>query len=108
MNPLVFSEILHDQPSRLKGNHALMLDVLFRYMELLREDFQESACGGKFKQLASQMCRGAPWRKQLLQLNSMKDHEALLLAVREGRWRPTPVSIEEQDASEVSCDMYSA
>jgi nifR3 family TIM-barrel protein len=107
-NPIVFSEILHDQPSRLKGNHELMLDVLFRYVELLREDFQESSCGGKFKQLASQMCRGAPWRKQLLMLNSIKDHEALLRAVREGRWQHTPVKVEEEDESDVSCDMYSA
>ncbi|MEY4667644.1 MAG: hypothetical protein RL518_343 [Pseudomonadota bacterium] len=108
MNPFVFSEILNDQPSRLKGNHDLMLDVLFRYMELLREDFQESACGGKFKQLASQMCRGAPWRKQLLQLNTLKDHESLLVAVREGRWRPAAIHGEETEPTDVSCDMYSA
>lgn len=107
MNPFVFSEILHDQPSRLKGNHDLMLDVLFRYIELLREDFQESSCGGKFKQLASQMCRGAPWRKQLLTLNSIKDHENLLLAVREGRWRSGSIAVEENEPANVSCDMFS-
>jgi tRNA-dihydrouridine synthase len=107
MNPFVFTEILNDQASRLKGNHSLMLDVLFRYIELLREDFQESSCGGKFKQLASQMCRGAPWRKQLLQLNALKDHEALLNAVREGRWRPAAIQVEETDTTDVSCDMFS-
>jgi tRNA-dihydrouridine synthase B len=108
MNPYVFTDIVKDQPSQLKGNHQLMLDVLFRYIELLREDFQDNACGGKFKQLASQMCRGAPWRKQLLQLNAIKDHEALLLAVRDGRWRPAAVHVEESDPTDVSCDMYSA
>lgn len=105
-NPYVFSEILNDEPSRLKGNHGAMIDVLFRYIELLREDFQESSCGGKFKQLASQMCRGAPWRKQLLMLNSITDHEALLRSVREGRWRPAPLQIEEVESGDVSCDMY--
>jgi tRNA-dihydrouridine synthase B len=107
-NPFVFSEIAEDKPSRLKGNFDLMLDVLFRYIELLREDFQESSCGGKFKQLASQMCRGAPWRKQLLTLNSIKDHENLLLSIREGRWRSASVAIEENEPESVSCDMYSS
>ena len=105
-NPLVFSEILNDQPSRLKGNQELMLDVLFRYIELLKEDSHEDFCGGKFKQLASQMCRGMPWRKQLLMLNSIKDHEALLRSVREGRWRPVPTRFEEVEPSDVSCEMY--
>jgi nifR3 family TIM-barrel protein len=107
-NPFVFSEIVEDKPSRLKGNFDLMLDVLFRYIELLREDFQESSCGGKFKQLASQMCRGAPWRKQLLTLNSIKDHENLLLSIREGRWRSAAVAIEDNEPESVSCDMYSS
>lgn len=108
MNPFVFSEILNDEPSRLKGNYDLMLDVLFRYIELLREDFQESSCSGKLKQLASQMCRGAPWRKQLLTLNSIKDHENLLRSVREGRWRSSSTQFEENEAADVSCDMFSA
>jgi tRNA-dihydrouridine synthase B len=108
MNPLVFSEIVDDKPSRLKGNHDLMLEILFRYIELLRDDFQESSCGGKFKQLASQMCRGAPWRKQLLGLNSIKDHENLLLSIREGRWRSSATAFEDNEAESVSCDMYSS
>ena len=105
-NPFVFSEIMNDLPSRLSNNHALMLDVLFRYIELLREDFQESSCGGKFKQLASQMCRGAPWRKQLLALNSIRDHESLLQSVREGRWRGPVMQWEESEIEESSCDQY--
>jgi tRNA-dihydrouridine synthase len=109
MNPFVFSEILNNEPSRLKGNYGLMLDVLFRYIELLREDFPESSCGGKFKQLASQMCRGAQWRKQLLQLNSIGDHHALLTAVKEGAWRaPSSAAIEEPEPrnEDASCDQY--
>jgi tRNA-dihydrouridine synthase B len=109
MNPFVFSEILHNEPSRLKGNYALMLDVLFRYIELLREDFPESSCGGKLKQLASQMCRGAQWKKQLLQLNSIADHHALLTAVKEGSWRaPSSVAIDEPEPrnEDASCDQY--
>ncbi len=115
-NPFVFSEILHNQPSRLKGNYDLMLDVLFRYIELLREDFQESSCGGKFKQLASQMCRGALWRKKLLTLNAIADHEEFLLRVRDGSWRPSSEVSENNNPAESageevaidSCDQFSA
>ena len=85
-----------------------MLDVLFRYIELLKEDFQESSCGGKFKQLASQMCRGALWRKQLLTLNSIRDVEEFLKRVRDGSWRPKGALMG--DASETptidSCDQF--
>ena len=107
-NPFIFSEILHNQPARLTGNFDLMLDVLFRYIELLKEDFQESSCGGKFKQLASQMCRGALWRKQLLTLNSIRDVEEFLKRVRDGSWRPKGALMG--DASEAptidSCDQF--
>lgn len=109
MNPFVFSEILNNEPSRLKGNYPLMLEVLFRYIELLREDLPETTCGGKLKQLASQMCRGAQWKKQLLQLNSIADHHAFLTSVKEGRWRPPSAVIldePELNTEEASCDQY--
>ncbi len=83
-NPLVFREIVSGTPSALKGNEPLMLSLLFRYADLLREDFPESSCAGKLKQLASQMCRGAPWRKQLLTLNSLGEQLRLLELVRNG------------------------
>jgi hypothetical protein len=106
----VFSEILHNQPSRIKGNFDLMLEVLFRYIELLKEDFQESSCGGKFKQLASQMCRGALWRKHLLTLNSIRDHEDFLKRVRDGSWRPKGPLMEDA-STEIgidSCDQFTS
>lgn len=109
-NPFIFSEILNNEDSRLKGNFDLMLDVLFRYIELLREDFQESSCGGKFKQLASQMCRGALWRKPLLTMNKIGEHEEFLRRVRDGSWKPSGGS--EQDGTHEdtidSCDHFSA
>jgi tRNA-dihydrouridine synthase B len=107
-NPFIFSEILHDQDSRLKGNFDLMLEVLFRYIELLREDFQESSCGGKFKQLASQMCRGALWRKPLLTMNTIGEHEEFLRRVRDGAWKPKGI-VEDDVSSEEridSCDQF--
>ena len=83
-NPLVFGEIVSGQRDTLKNDHNKMLEVLFRYIELLREDFQDSSCAGKLKQLASQMCRGAPWRKSLLTLNTLEQQIDLLQRVREG------------------------
>lgn len=108
-NPFVFSEIISGEGPRLRGNLSLMLDVLTRYIELLREDFADSSCGGKFKQLASQMCRGAPWRKQLLAMNSIVDHELLLRAVREGAWRPSETTQQPDLVVEAdSCDHYAS
>jgi len=83
-NPLVFSEIVSGERDTLKNNHAKMLEVLFRYIELLREDFHDSSCAGKLKQLASQMCRGAAWRKPLLTLNTLQQQIELLERARDG------------------------
>ncbi len=82
-NPLVFSEIISGDSDTLRGNHTRMLSILKRYIELLREDLPESSCAGKVKQLASQMCRGAPWRKELLMLNTLQEQVALLNEVVE-------------------------
>ncbi len=83
-NPLVFSEIVSGATNTIRNDHDLMLKILFRYIELLREDFQDSSCGGKLKQLASQMCRGAAWRKKLLTLNTLAEQIDLLKAVQDG------------------------
>lgn len=111
-NPLVFGEIMTGSPSALRGNHGLMLQILSRYIELLREDFQESSCPGKLKQLASQMCRGAPWRKQLLGLNTLQEQERLLEVVRNGSFRNTAQEAasdgSDEPMEEASCDQYEA
>lgn len=83
-NPLVFGEIVSGERDTLRNNHGKMLEVLFRYIELLREDFHDSSCAGKLKQIASQMCRGANWRKPLLTLNTLEQQIELLQSVRDG------------------------
>ncbi len=111
-NPLVFREIMDGAPSALRGNHSLMIQVLSRYIELLREDFPESSCAGKVKQLASQMCRGAPWRKQLLTLNTLQEQERLLEMARDGAFRNTPGEAGPDESGEpdavTSCDQFAA
>ena len=110
-NPLVFSEIMTGSPSALRGNEKLMLDILCRYIELLKEDFQESSCAGKLKQLASQMCRGALWRKQLLTLNTLREQQQLLELVRDGRFRSTIPREEDSPeavSDDVTCDQYAS
>jgi tRNA-dihydrouridine synthase len=94
-NPLVFGEIVSGERDTLRNNHAKMLEVLFRYIELLREDFHDSSCAGKLKQLASQMCRGATWRKPLLTLNTLDQQIELLQRVRDGAFVPGAESAEQ-------------
>jgi nifR3 family TIM-barrel protein len=110
-NPLVFGEIMTGSPSALRGNEPLMLRIIFRYIELLREDFQESSCAGKLKQLASQMCRGARWRKQLLTLNTLEEQIRLLELVRDGGLGNSDVegsreSEDLQPSSTMTCDAF--
>jgi nifR3 family TIM-barrel protein len=104
-NPLVFSEIMAGSPSALSGNEKLMLQILFRYIELLKEDFPESSCGGKLKQLASQMCRGTAWRKTLLTLNSICEQVRLLELVQSGGFRNSTPAAEELESSPSTSDM---
>ncbi len=112
-NPYVFSEIMTGEPSRLRENPGLMLGLLFRYIELLKEDFSDSTCVGKVKQLASQMCRGALWRKTLLTINSLQEQVQFLERVRAGEWAPPVVTRLEPDPeeispSELSCNSFSS
>jgi tRNA-dihydrouridine synthase B len=95
-NPLVFSEIVSGSANTFRNDHGLMLKTLFRYIELLREDFHESSCAGKLKQLASQMCRGAPWRKTLLTLNTLSEQIDLLKSVQDGAFAQ-PGKVYEED-----------
>lgn len=82
-NPMVFSEIIDGKKTPLRGNHKRMIEILFRYIELLKEDFPVSSCSGKFKQLVSQMCRGAAWRKVLLGLHSIDEQHDYICRVYE-------------------------
>lgn len=99
-NPLVFREIVSGERDTLRNNHAKMLEVLFRYIELLREDFHDSSCAGKLKQLASQMCRGAVWRKPLLTLNTLAEQIDLLMRVRDGAFLSGHESVERDATDE--------
>lgn len=101
-NPLVFSEIAHGAAGVAKGDSEKMLSILFRYIELLREDFQDSSCPGRVKQLASQMCRGVAWRKPLLGLHTIQEQIEFLQRVREGAFESaTPISqVDQAEASQ--------
>ncbi len=106
-NPYVFSEIMSGEPSKLRDNPGLMVKLLLRYAELLREDFSDSTCAGKVKQLASQMCRGALWRKAILTINSLQEQVHLLERVRAGEWSPPLVTRLEPNAEDISPDELS-
>lgn len=87
-NPSVFSSIMgqaigkfgpQDDPYATgKLDQQLVLRILHRYSELLLEDFPESGCTGRFKQLVSQMCKGFHWRKALLLSNSFEEQRIFL------------------------------
>jgi nifR3 family TIM-barrel protein len=111
-NPFVFKEIASGESVDLRRNQPLMVDILLRYAELLVEDFQPSSCAGKLKQLASQMCRGAMWRKQLLTLHTFEQQLQLLNAVKSGVWTTTHTEHHESDElpvveEQLTCDQYS-
>jgi nifR3 family TIM-barrel protein len=109
-NPMVFSEIRENTANTIRNNQGLMLDILFRYIELLRDDFQDSSCPGKVKQLASQMCRGALWRKSLLGLNTLQEQLDLLARVRDGAFvqgdRDSGAAEVEVATEDSSCGQY--
>lgn len=96
-NPLVFSEIVGGHRDTLRRNHDRMVAILLRYGELLQEDFQESSCVGKMKQLASQMCRGTTWRKHLLTLNTLRAQLDVLRDVEGGGFVQVGSSCTELD-----------
>ncbi len=102
-NPLVFSEILGGSPCALRHDHRRMVEVLFRYIELLREDFLDGSCPGKLKQLVSQMCKGAPWRKSLLGLHSLEEQIECLHRIRDQYDRENSVAVALEENGRV-CD----
>ncbi|MCB0311096.1 MAG: tRNA-dihydrouridine synthase [Bdellovibrionales bacterium] len=82
-NPLVFSEIQQQLSPRLPKCPALMLEVLERYMLLLQEDFEPRRCVGRVKQLASQMCKGQRWARDLCRLNAFEEQVAYVRNLRD-------------------------
>jgi hypothetical protein len=110
-NPLVFTEIATGEPQDLRSNPLKMAEILRRYIELLKEDFQPGSCAGKVKQLASQMCRGALWRKELLGLSSLEAQESLISAVLNGTYKhrgngEESSTLSESLQDEVSCESF--
>ena len=83
-NPFVFREIATGVPVNLRGDPALMLDVVELYIALLREEFPPKACVGKIKQLVSQMCRGQEWRKDVCRARTLDEQTAILDGLRAG------------------------
>jgi tRNA-dihydrouridine synthase B len=81
-NPFVFREIHTGEKVGLRGNPALMLDVVELYIALLQEEFPPKACIGKIKQLVSQMCRGQEWRKDICRARTLDEQVELLARVR--------------------------
>lgn len=103
-NPLVFGEIESGSSSRIRGNWNLQRTILEDYINLLLEEFSPTAAVGKVKQLASQMCRGTPWKRDLLGCSNLPAQQEILRAVREGTWAPLSQAIRiesEQGESEV-------
>jgi tRNA-dihydrouridine synthase len=68
----------------LKERPELVLDVLERYVELMSENFSPQTCVGKIKQLASQMCRGYSWRKNLCMVSTLDEQKEILARARDG------------------------
>jgi tRNA-dihydrouridine synthase B len=72
-NPFIFSEIATGQVTDRRNNPALVIKVLLRYVELLREEMNDRGASGRVKQLASQMCAGQPWKRELLRTETLPD-----------------------------------
>ncbi len=87
-NPRIFSEIAEGRPRSGHIPEREAHAILMRYIELLQEEFSPKACVGKVKQLASQMCRGAKWRKELLLAPTLEAQRAVLESATQ-RWITT-------------------
>ena len=58
----------------------------------------------QLKQLASQMCRGAPWRKTLLTLNTLSEQIDLLKSVQDGAFvQPSRIYEDDTPNLEINC-----
>ena len=119
-NPFVFSDVLSGTTTNLRNDEGRILQVLTRYSELLVEEFIPQHCTGRMKQLVTQLCRGQPWRADLLR---SVDFAAQLVVLAEARaalangipYRAThretpPLHATEGSsaASELACDSFSS
>jgi len=95
-NPFVFSDIVNGTKTKLRSEPLKAVQVLERYIELLKEEFSPKASVGKVKQLCSQMCCGLEWRKPILVSESLLRQEDLL--------RETRFTLEDRSASKVCTD----
>lgn len=86
-NPFVFSEVATGRKINLRQEPQVVLRVLKRYIELLREDFHDRVVIGRFKQLVSQMCRGYAWRKDLCRAMTLDEQLKILCAVEDGSFK---------------------
>lgn len=78
-NPLVFKEVVEGTDLKWRADERLILNILRRYVELLREDFpKHHLIPGRVKQLASLMCKGLKWRKALLTTKDQAQLDSLL------------------------------
>ena len=82
-NPFVFSEIVDGEPRALRKNAGLVVQVLLRYVDLLKEEFSDKTAIGKVKQLASQMCAGHSWKRELLRIQTLEEQIVFLGKIRE-------------------------
>jgi tRNA-dihydrouridine synthase B len=87
-NPFVFREICGAPVVSIAKSSELAVSILERYIELLREDDSPRASIGRVKQLASQMCRGLPWRQDVCRAMTLEDQQRILLRIKSGEWRP--------------------
>ena len=94
-NPYVFSEICGREVPNLRTDALKAIDVLWRYLELLEEDFSPTATIGKLKQLASQMARGHGWRKLILRAMSLDQQKEIMKQIKESILTGAPVFDDE-------------
>lgn len=85
-NPYVFSEVMGFMTPKLFGQDILLAEILEQYSQYLLDEFSPQTAVGKIKQLASQMCRGVAWRKELLGLSTIDAQSELLMQVKDGGW----------------------
>lgn len=81
-NPFIFSEICGAAPRKLGKDPELVLSILERYVELLREEFSDTRCIGRVKQLVSQMCRGYSWRRDLCRAATFDEQRRILTELK--------------------------
>jgi tRNA-dihydrouridine synthase len=94
-NPMVFDEIVNGRPTDLRRRPDLVLDIMERYCALLQEEFLPAGCVGKVKQLASQMCRGYTWRKELCMAMTLPEQLEILRRARQSPGREQAPGLEQ-------------